>query len=395
MSTITFDFDNTIAMSHMNLDSDDVEYVFDGYNEPVVTKIKEHIANGDDVFIVTSRIKTKEGMFPDDTIPKHLENLGLHGYFLPNRLYYTDGKPKLQTLRQLGSELHWDDDPEEMINLKNAGLPYESPLDFFEDCNSVAKVLIFDRNDRLLILERGDGDQLWDLPGGHLKGIECQRGVYGFSAGLEREVAEETGLILPFEKKVGSFEFVWKGETQNIHIYISKVNEEMPKVNLNLQKLQENVSYEWVTMEELFEFIDHSTTVLQKAVDILPQGELFEQNEPFQRAMKKNHNKMKARLIATGPNKNFGGGKEGPKPSMKRSKSAPPGFGAIGEACGEPKKKVKVKINTNIDEKKKKKKKKTKKKHNRARRVGSYWPYGGYHDTDGGDGGGGDGGGGE
>jgi len=397
VATITFDFDNTIAMSHMNFDSEDVEYIFDGYNEPIVAMIRDHIDKGDEVYIVTSRMQAKEGMFPEDTIPKHLDKLGLSEYFLPGRLIYTNGKSKLPTLRQLGSELHWDDDVEEMISLKNSNIAYESPLDYFDDCDEVAKVMIFDSDERMLILERGDGNKLWDLPGGHLKGFECDRGEYGYSAGLEREVAEETGLILPFDKKIGSFDFQWKGKDQSIHIYISKVNESMPKVNLHLQKLQENDSYEWVDFEELQEFLKHSTTVLQKAAEMLPKGELFEQNEPFQRAMKKNHRAMKARLIDTGPNKDTGGGEGFEKTDLKRSKSAPPPFGAMGEGCSAPKKSIKVKINSNIDEKKKKKKKKTKKKRKYSRRAGSYFPYGGYHDYGGdswGDSGGGDGGGG-
>ncbi len=107
-------------MSSMEIVDGEVEYTFEGYNNDIVDKIRDHIRLGDDVFIVTSRIKSKEGLFPEDTIPKHLERLGLHGYFLPNRLYYTDSQPKLQVLRQIGSQLHWDDDVKEMISLKNA-----------------------------------------------------------------------------------------------------------------------------------------------------------------------------------------------------------------------------------------------------------------------------------
>jgi hypothetical protein len=49
-------------------------------------------------------------------------------------------------------------------------------------------------------------------------------------------------------------------------------------------------------------------------------------NEDFQSDVKKKHTKMKIRLIGKGGNKK----KEGPgigKPSFKRSKSAPGGFG--------------------------------------------------------------------
>ena len=113
---VTFDFDNTIAMSHMVINDDgDVTYEFDSYNNAIVDKIKQHIQNQDEIYIVTSRVKAKEGMFPEDTIPKHLHKLGLQGYFLPDRLFYTDGQPKIQLLKRLGSQVHWDDDIEEMI----------------------------------------------------------------------------------------------------------------------------------------------------------------------------------------------------------------------------------------------------------------------------------------
>lgn len=49
-----------------------------------------------------------------------------------------------------------------------------------------------------------------------------------------------------------------------------------------------------------------------------------EQNEPFQKAVKKGHKKMKIRLIGLGGGKNTSGTR---RPSYKRSKSAPPGFG--------------------------------------------------------------------
>ena len=59
-----------------------------------------------------------------------------------------------------------------------------------------------------------------------------------------------------------------------------------------------------------------------------------EQNEPFQRAVKKNYRKMKIRLIGKGGNKYVSPGMT--KPSYARSKSAPPGFGgSLEEAAKE------------------------------------------------------------
>ena len=82
MKTITFDFDNTIAMSHMDLESDEIQFVFEEYNTKIVDLIRNHIKNKDDVHIVTARDPKKEGHFPEDTVEGHLNKLGLKDYFL-------------------------------------------------------------------------------------------------------------------------------------------------------------------------------------------------------------------------------------------------------------------------------------------------------------------------
>ena len=60
--------------------------------------------------------------------------------------------------------------------------------------------------------------------------------------------------------------------------------------------------------------------------DYTCRGGLEEQTEPFQKKVKKRHHKMKIRLIGKGNNTYNIGGKM-KKPSYKRSKSAPSGFG--------------------------------------------------------------------
>ena len=75
--TITFDFDNTIAMSHMDLSSDETKYVFEEYNKPIVNLIKKYIDEGHDVHIVTARVPAKEALFPEDTVRAHLDKLSL------------------------------------------------------------------------------------------------------------------------------------------------------------------------------------------------------------------------------------------------------------------------------------------------------------------------------
>ena len=83
---------------------------------------------------------------------------------------------------------------------------------------------------------------------------------------------------------------------------------------------------EAVSREKYGETNPHKARWADILFDSHPAGRVYEQTEPFQKAVKKNYRKMKMRLIATGPNTYNVGGKM-KKPSYKRAKSAPPGFG--------------------------------------------------------------------
>jgi ADP-ribose pyrophosphatase YjhB (NUDIX family) len=393
---ITFDFDNTIAMSHMNFPDGDVEYVFDEYNEKIINLIKKYIKNGDDVHIVTSRTEAKEGMFPDDTVKVHLDKLQLSGYFWPDKVHYTNGSLKAEKLKELGSTLHYDDDIEE--NMNNLGvIKTINPYEFYKDTEFAGKCIIYDSKDRILLLRRTDEGLKWDIPGGHLKDIEVKRGNTGKEGGTEREIMEETGLILPFIKYIGQQNFEFRGEKSKVLFYMSKFNQSGPEVNLNIQDFQENSQYKWVSMDEMFKYAKNGTQVLRKAVELAKNHGILTEEERYQRFVKKKHSKMKKKLIGYGPNKEFGGGKGHSRPKMTRSKSAPPGFGAIGEEKERKKRKIRVKIVRNVDEKRKKRRKKRRKSAKKRRNRGSLWPYIGGHTHDHGDSGdsGGDGGGGE
>ena len=388
---ITFDFDNTIAMSHMDLSSGDVEYVFDGYNEPIIKLIKQYINDNYDVHIVTSRFEDKEGHFPDDTVKVHLDKLALSGYFWPDKVHYTNGTLKGQKLKELGSTLHYDDDMEEHIS-NFGGRPIKNPYESYKDTEYVAKCIIYDSNDHILLLRRTDEGTKWDIPGGHLKDIEVKRGKIGFEEGLEREVAEETGLILPFSKEIGVSDFTWKGKTNQITIFVSKFSIPAPKVNLNIQDYMENSEYKWVSMDEMFKYAKNGTQILRKAVELAKNHGILSEESTFQAQMKRKHRKMKRKLIGIGGNKDFGGGKGHSRPKMSRSKSAPAGFGVLEEENEAPKRSIKVKITRNMDEKRRKKRKKGPKK---GSKKSKYYPYGGgfphyrHPDGDSGDAGGG------
>ena len=89
------------------------------------------------------------------------------------------------------------------------------------DSKKVAKVVIVDNSDRVLMLKRSDymdkfaGE--WDLPGGHVKVGE------ELIDGLKREVREETGL------KVDNLKFVEK--IDNLDFYCCKYNDKPIKIS--------------------------------------------------------------------------------------------------------------------------------------------------------------------
>ena len=350
MKKISFDFDNTIAMGYMELSVDPQKPVFQGYNDKIIKKIKKHIKNGDDIYIVTARTKELEGLpeFFDQNVEYHLEKLGLKNYFWPDRVIYTAARPKYEILSDLGVEKHYDDSIEEHFDGLKMDYKVIQPLDDYKDSESVGKVSIFDMSDRILILQRADKGNYWDLPGGHLKHVEIARGEQGYEDGTDREVFEETGLLLPFLKEYSVFDFDHKGITHKIHMYLSKIDSNSPDIRLDLQDHIENIDYKWVTLEELESYLPKSTTNLRKSYDILSiQDEIFEHTEPYQLKMKRKHRNMKRKLIGYGKNKHFGGGKGHSRPDYTRSKSSPAGFGGLEEQNDEKnKKKVKIKIKT-------------------------------------------------
>ena len=393
MKTITFDFDNTIAMSHMDLKSKDVKYIFDGYNKEVIQLIKNHIRDGDNIHIVTSRFEDKEGMFPDDTVKKHLEKLALSTYFWPDRVHYTNGAGKQKKLEELGSILHYDDDMQEHID--NFGkIAVKNPYDFYNDTDIVGKVVIYDSNDKILLLKRADEGKAWDIPGGHLKDIEVKRGNSGLEDGLEREVAEETGLILPFSELIGSQDFTWKGKTNKIHIYLSKLEVSEPDINLEMQDYMENSEFRWVSMDEMLKFAKNGTQILQKAIELAKKRGVLTEKQAWYKRRRKKDVKNRKKLIGLGKNKHTGGGKGHKRPKMTSPKSAPPNVGVLEEENEDKNRKIKIKIIKNIDEKRRKKaKNRPKKAKNRAKKhyhwAVSDWFYGGGY-GDGGDSGGGE-----
>ena len=132
----------------------------------------------------------------------------------------------------------------------------------------------------------------------------------GYEDGTDREVFEETGLLLPFLKEIMVYDFHWRGITHKIYMYLSQIDVITPHVRLDLQDHVENIDYKWVKLDGLEEYMGQATTNLRKMYDELSvKDEIFEQNEAYQLKMKRNHRNKKKKLLGLGKNKHFGGGK--------------------------------------------------------------------------------------
>jgi len=98
---ITVDFDDTIRMSD------------GGYpNTEVIDKIIQFKADGAKIYIVTSRKDTSDNkLFIDDFLDKN--NVSHDG------IHLTDLKDKWYNVRELGSDMHFDDDEEEFKAIRH------------------------------------------------------------------------------------------------------------------------------------------------------------------------------------------------------------------------------------------------------------------------------------
>jgi len=105
------------------------------------------------------------------------------------------------------------------------------------DTDEVAKIVMIDPQGKILLLKRKKDQKFggkWDLPGGHLKTGESS------SAGLHREVEEETNLVVSDEqliKKKGRYSF-YKSQAWSGTIF---TNEQLP----------EHVESRWFNREEI------------------------------------------------------------------------------------------------------------------------------------------------
>jgi len=115
-SVVTFDFDDTLALSHWGEEED--EWVHDGPHEPFVEKLQQYKNNGSTVYVVTSRNAKYEPQALENPNQRAVQEfLDEHGISVDG-IYFTNGQSKIETLLQLGSTIHHDDDPGDILDAR-------------------------------------------------------------------------------------------------------------------------------------------------------------------------------------------------------------------------------------------------------------------------------------
>lgn len=103
---VSFDFDDTLLQLGFNVE--EMEFYELGPNEKILTKMREHIKHGDDVFVVTSRQWTQASQ---DEIEDLLANAGVLHHV--QDIVHT-GEYKAPTLKKMRIDMHYDDSPYEL-----------------------------------------------------------------------------------------------------------------------------------------------------------------------------------------------------------------------------------------------------------------------------------------
>jgi len=351
---------------------------------------------GKTVFIVTARDASLE----DNTssVKELLRQLGLE----VSGVFYTNGEPKARKLYELGSTLHYDDDPAEREAIiayqnlhPNFNILVKDPEELIKDIEEIAKGIIMTDDDKYIVVQRSDSYE-WDAAGGHVE--EGEEAVFSFW----REIKEELGVEIEEVQYLETLETTWKGITKPSHYFLGRLHKTSDELEGLFVLQWEIEDYFCGTYDEIIRKTKGNCTQnLQNVLNMIASGE--EMIAEYQKTSKriKNHPIKKRTIIGLGGSRTTGAKGLKRVKDFSRSKSAPAGFGgALEEDKKEkekPKKKYKISIVSDIEERKKRKKNKKTKKRKTTRGVGSYFPYHDMHDggSSDGSGDGGDGGGGE
>jgi hypothetical protein len=115
---VSFDFDDTLTYAPYDPKKED--FVYQGPHEDMIDKIRYYIENPEvTVYVVTSRIKSDSpDPYGDISVEEFLDKHDLK----VDGIYYTNGKLKAETLKELGVTLHHDDDSEENVAANALGI---------------------------------------------------------------------------------------------------------------------------------------------------------------------------------------------------------------------------------------------------------------------------------
>tara|TARA_Y100000034_G_C6543521_1_gene234592 strand:+ start:67 stop:516 length:450 start_codon:yes stop_codon:yes gene_type:complete len=126
------------------------------------------------------------------------------------------------------------------------------PIGEKDDLEETSKVLIFDKDKNILILQRADhmkwSPKKWDLPGGHWKKGETAE------AAVKREVKEETGLNVKNLKKIG--------EVKEITVFQADMTK-----NNKIKLDDENSNHKWINPRDINDY-DFVPLLISFVVDL-------------------------------------------------------------------------------------------------------------------------------
>ncbi len=337
---VTFDFDHTIVKSFLNKTVDGEEqYQFGGLNKEIIKRIKKFKDSGTTVMVVTSRDVSLED--EESSVKTLLRQLGLE----VDAVFYTNGEPKAKKLYELGSRLHYDDDPEEhdaiqaFKNLhQDFKIEVKYPDDLIKDTNDIAKGIIFTSDGKIIMGQRSDSYE-WDAPGGHI--MEGEEAPYAFW----REVKEELGIEVQEVQYLDTLEVHWKGVAKLAHYFFGRIDKSSEELEgfINLQ--WEVESYFCGSYEEIVQEMDgNATQNLENVIKMIEmQQELMESYQKKSKYIKQ-HPVRKRTIVGLGGNKETGADGLKIVSNYSRGESSPVGFGGSLEENQENKQK-KIKIN--------------------------------------------------
>jgi 8-oxo-dGTP pyrophosphatase MutT (NUDIX family) len=333
---ITFDFDNTIIKSYEESnDGQETIYQYGGKNPQIIARIKKFKQSGATVLVVTSRTQALE--VPESSVQNMLAKFKIE----VDGIFYTNGNEKAQKLYELGSSLHYDDDPAEREaiqayqKLHKSNIAVKNPDDLLKDISEIAKGLILTTDNKIIIGQRSDSLD-WDAPGGHL--MEGEEANFAFY----REILEEFSLKVKKVQYLNSLDTTWKKKDSLVHYFVGSIPYSSEELEGVIQLQWEVSDYFCGDLEEIEEKMGEGATQNLKNV----VGMFKQENLMLERAYPHSgrHASKKRRLVGLGGAKTTGAEGLTRLKISNRGGAAPVGFGVFEETIDKTPKKIKISI---------------------------------------------------